>query len=194
MENNYYLIDIQKLKKSKDAGGKNAYRKKRKEKKSKGLFYLIFTLTIIAALTISCKNKPTGTSDFSGWQYLDLDTGKDFTQFANKTIRSKSGITTDGSTGYLWATFDNAGIKFGQGKETSKPSGGSYDGYHYYGKLTKSLLDNATVTFEDANVEGNITFEAKPGEKISSIKVKITKGASQDIINLGEIDCQFVNE
>ena len=166
----------------------------RKEKKSKGLFYLIFTLTIIAALTISCKNKPTGTSDFSGWQYLDLDPSKDFTQFANKTIRSKNGITTDGSTGYLWATFDNAGIKFGQGSEAYKPSGGKHDGYHYYGELNKSLLNTATVTFKDGDVGGDITFVANQGEKISSIKVKITKGASQDIINLGEIDCQFVNE
>ena len=103
-----------KLKKSKDkTGGKNAYRKK-----SKGLLYLIFTLTIIAALTISCKNKPTGTSDFAGFDENMALNGStlsrdDFTKFIGKTIRSRDPIS--GNIGYFWAEFSAEGIKFRQG-------------------------------------------------------------------------------
>ena len=169
--------------------------KKRKEKKSKGLFYLIFTLTIIAALTISCKNKPTGTNDFSGFEYVNInfDSEEGFAQFVGKTIRSKAAITVDGSTGYFWATFDDKGISFGQGTEAYKPTGGEHSGYPHFGQLNKSALskNGNKANFNDTKVKGDILFEANVGEDVNKIIVNITDGASAEYLNKN-FDCGFV--
>ena len=164
-----------------------------KEKKSKGLFYLIFTLTIIAALTISCKNKPTGSNDFAGFdENMALNgstlTKDDFTKFIGKTIRSRAPIS--GGIGYFWAEFSADGIKFGQGDSENK------------GSLPEdaqlnldALADNKANFKADNNKGGSIKFELDADNKITDIIVTISSGASPDIIAAMKsgVKCQFVN-
>ena len=171
--------------------------KKRKEKKSKGLFYLIFTLTIIAALTISCKNKPTGSNDFSGFnEYtdIDFDDARGFAQFVGKTIRSRDALL--GSTFYFWATFDDNGIKYGSGSEGSKPITGNLDGYVLHTSLNKSALSSANNKANFSDNKGSIFFEAKAGDKVSKITVTFDKdsGYAKEYIDASPFECQFVNE
>ena len=163
----------------------------RKEKKSKGLFYLIFTLTIIAALTISCKNKPTGTSDFSGFnEYVDLNVKEGFSQFKGKTIRSRDALS--GGMGYFWATFDDKGINYGAGDEGSKPRGG----YSYQAKLNNDALENNGSKANFSDNKGSIQFLANAGEKVSKITVTFDKdsGYAKEYIDASPFECQFVNE
>ena len=167
--------------------------KKIKEKKSKGLFYLIFTLTIIAALTISCKNKPTGTNEFAGFdENVTISGGSftidDFKSFKGRTIRS---ITQYGDYDglYLWAEFDDNGIRYGSGSK-DRP-----DNLAGTATLqTDAFKDSQKADF--SNNDGSIQFELKDG-KISSILV-IIKGLHHTLegSTVGTetpIPCQFVN-
>ena len=163
--------------------------KKRKEKKSKGLFYLIFTLTIIAVLTISCNKKTTETSDFMGWdESVGIDSAADFKQFKGKTIRSVEGITTD-KLFYFWATFDDNGIKFGQSDAEHKGS------LPNRGLLNASPLGDSYTANFTGEIQGTITFTADAlaeggiESKVKSIKVYFQKGTSYE----GEtFECKFV--
>ena len=201
MENNCYLIDIQKLKKSKDAGGKKMLIK-RKEKKSKGLFYLIFTLTIIAALTISCKNKATGTNEFA-WEDVDIQvpadsSGKHEITKANwkgllggKTIISKRTLPLDinypDDLGilYFWGEFTDDGFKWGTTESDTTPP--SYD----RGTVTLSsdFFNDNQANFNGKDFYGkeqtaSIVFTVEADGTISDVTVKFTSGTSYDNIDI----------
>ena len=211
MENNCYLIDIQKLKKSKDkTGGKNAYRKKRKEKKSKGLFYLIFTLTIIAALTISCKNKATGTNEFA-WEDVDIKvpatTNPDAPEEApkyeitkanwkdllgGKTIISKRTLPLDpqqpDSFGilYFWGEFTEDGFKWGTTESDTTPPPYNRGTVALSADFFNGNQANFTSkSYADKPQTGNIKFTVdEVTHNIEDVTVTFTSGTSYDNIDI----------
>ena len=177
--------------------------KKRKEKKSKGLFYLIFTLTIIAALTISCKNKPTGTNDFAGFdENVALKDGSDkiteenFKNFVNRTIHSRDSIDENGdgkADGYkwFWAKFDASGIQF---DVLGTPSLEKAPNYRYNATLSANPLSDNTANFDAGkgpkgdDVKATIKFELE-NSKIKNIIVTFQAGTD---FNNSAISCQFL--
>ena len=144
----------------------------------------------MAVFSISCKDKPTQTSDFSGFNdSLSFNKDQGFTQFLGKTIRSRDALESTGS--YFWAEFTEEGIKYGAGGETSKPNP-----YSSTVKLSSSAFGTTTNPKADfmgsgsaGTQEGSITFTVD-GEVIKNITVVFTKGTSYD----GKtIICQFLN-
>ena len=170
----------------------------RKEKKSKGLFYLIFTLTIIAALTISCKNKPTGTNEFA-WEdeTVTIDTGKidkdSFKKIIEKTIRSDNSLDV-GGVGYFWAEFSADGIKYGQGDAGSPPQGGSHKGKHgsydYTSTLNIDAMADNKLNSSDNKISLEFTFN---NNEIANVKVKFTDSSGTSFGGK-EFNCKFKKE
>ena len=163
----------------------------KKERKGKGLLCLISIAVLIAVISAGCKNKPTQTNDFAGFDesVSPVDKTKDFTQFLGRTIRSKSSIGNTSGMAYFWAKFTDDGISYGAGTEAS----GNFSQTTF---LAKSALNDKVAKFDgkagsDGVVqEGTITF-TDDGTSITSITVKFTKGTSYQ----GQtIECQFVNE
>ena len=166
--------------------------KKRKEKKSKGLFYLIFALTIIAALTISCKNKPTGTSDFAGFDDTvsigsNLITTNDYQTIIKKhnTIRSRKAISADGITGYFWGEFVDDGIKYGQGTVDYK------GGLPHKATLSPVAFSTNTNKANFNNNDGSIEFQLDNSNTITNIKITLS---NNNFGNYGTFDAQFVQK
>ena len=143
----------------------------------------------MAVFSISCKDKPTQTSDFSGFNdNLSINTNQGFTQFLGKTIRSRDALESTGS--YFWAEFTQDGIKYGAGGETSKPNP-----YSSTVGLSKDALGtNSKANFTGSSSEGtaqsgSITFENN-GDVITKVGVSFTSGTSYD----GQtFDCQYLN-
>ena len=169
----------------------------RKEKKSKGLFYLIFTLTIIAALTISCKNKPTGTNEFA-WVDADIKapninegtaeppkfeikTKEDWKTFLGKTLISEEGITTD-KLWYFWAEFTTDGIKWGINNSKTTPPAN----YSATVSLSQDVFTENKANFTGPVIsqnlgsqKGNIQFTVDPNDgTIMDVIVTFTDGTS----------------
>lgn len=157
-----------------------------KEKKRKGLFYLIITISIIAAIVISCSDKPTASNDFAGFDdsvtvSSTNVTSEDFKTFIGKTIRSREAISKDGIVGYFWAEFNNGGIKYGQGDELNK------GGLPHNAQLNTSAFTNSRANFSDNN--GYVEFQLG-GSTITNIQICLTNSSFQMRTNI--FDCQFV--
>ena len=181
----------------------------RKEKKSKGLFYLIFTLTIIAALTISCKNKPTGTNEFA-WVDETIEvpptytpeepnnpkyeiTQKNWSILIDKIIKSEVSLD-DGGIGYFWAEFSDTGIKYGQGDAGSPPQRGSHKGNHGNYDYTSTLNIDAMADNKLNSSDGKISliFTLNNNE-IANVKVVFTSDSGTSFSGK-EIICKFTKE
>ena len=163
----------------------------KKERKGKGLLCLISIAVLIAVISAGCKNKPTQTNDFAGFDesVSPVDTSKDFTQFLGRTIRSKSSIGNTSGMAYFWAKFTEDGISYGAGTESS----GSFIQTTL---LEKSILSTKVANFrgekgsDGVEQTGTIAFD-DDGTSITSITVKFVKGTSY----AGQtFECQFVNE
>ena len=192
----------------------------RKEKKSKGLFYLIFTLTIIAALTISCKNKPTGTNEFA-WEDETITipptvnpdkpeeapkyevTQENWSTFIDKTIISKSGFSPDGSSDeklknyYLWAKFSASTMKYAlttfDENEKKEPN---YDPQNEV-FLTLSAISENIAEFKDGKngQKGQVQFTVNQTTGvIENIKVTFTTGVGDVKPLIAGVDCKFIKE
>ena len=161
----------------------------KKERKGKGLLCLIFIAVIIAVISAGCKNKPTQTNDFAGFDenVQGIGQNESLTTLLGKTIRSRNALENSGGMGYLWAKFTEDGISYGQGGEASPTFNNPL-------KASQNAFNNYSATFtgtvNEKEQSGDITIQVDSGI-ITNVQVKFTKGTSYDnqVIN-----CQFVNQ
>ncbi len=159
-----------------------------KERKGKGLLYLIAIAVLIAVISAGCKNKPTQTNDFAGFDenVQGIQANESLTTLLGKTIRSRNPITEPSY--YLWAKFTEDGISYGIG-DSVNPT--------FNTALTASAnaFNNFKATFSGTinnnKQSGDITIEVVDG-LIKNVKVKFTEGNSY--VDKGDISCQFVNQ